>query len=351
MAGAAPDNRPAQRKDLNMKHVLAALSAFVMMTGVSLAAELGLWKPDRANCATAPDLCLYPSARNTGPARGTVLRKVGLGPGDLKSGPGWIFNDDPRFLRIETTASSAIIEDIDSSFPVMIDHPGAIVRNSKFDVCAQVSVIWIRASAAQELFGNEATIANNMIGCGGTPDVRSNSGIKDIYGASTGTRIIRNNIYNVSNGITIDGDGFVIRGNYVHDLGHQPEDHHSAISTHGGHDGVIDFNTVLISQHSTSAPIVVYSGFTLPAPLDPPLNIKVTRNFISGGSYCFFGGDDTGYFGVTKKIIFSYNRLSRIYGQDGYCGQFFGDIAFYSPLPGEAVGNVWDEDLAAVIIN
>jgi hypothetical protein len=275
-----------------------------------------------------------------------MFRKV---PEELTSGTCWIWDTD--FLRIITTCSGALIENVETRAAVVIDHPNATLRNSKIDACGQVAAVWIRASDTEELFGNNATITGNLIGCNGTPDMRSNSGIKDIYGASTGTRIIRNNIYNVSNGITVDGDGFVIRANYVHDLGHQPEDHHSAISTHGGHDGVIDFNTVLISQHSTSAPIVVYSGFTLPAPLDPPLNIKVTRNFISGGSYCFFGGDDTGYFGVTKKIIFSYNRLSRIYGQDGHCGQFFGDIAFYSPLPGEAVGNAWDEDLAAVIIN
>ena len=126
----------------------------------------------------------------------------------------------------------------------------------------------------------------------------------------------------------------------MHDLGHRSGDHHSGLSNHGGATAVVfDLNTVLLSQEGVSGPIVVYSDFAEAS------NITISRNLVSGGSYCFYGGGSGEFGPAAGSIRFVNNRLSTMYGQNGNCG-IYGEVAAFAPAGrGDWSGNVRDEDL------
>jgi hypothetical protein len=122
-----------------------------------------------------------------------------------------------------------------------------------------------------------------------------------------------------------------------------PNDHHSGLSNHGGADDVVfDFNTVLLSQEGVSGAITIYSDFAAAR------NVTISRNLISGGSYCIYGGESGAFVPSQGSIRISHNRFSKIDGQRGNCG-LYGQVAAFAPTRrSDWTGNVWDENLRAV---
>ncbi|MBB4186695.1 hypothetical protein [Sinorhizobium terangae] len=264
-----------------------------------------------------------------------MLRRV---PEDLTSGAGWVW--EPDFGRLRAVDAGATIAAVEVHGPVVIDAPDVTLRDSKVLACKADAIVAIRAGRPEDGYrADRARVENNLLGCSGLPEERADRGISDVYGSAKGLVIRRNNIWNVSNGITVENDALV-QGNFIHDLGHRPGDHHSGLSTHGGASNVVfDMNTVLLSQEAVSAPIVVYSDFA------SARNVSVSRNLLSGGSYCFYGGDTGAFAPAEGHIRFVSNRLSLVYGREGHCG-IYGEMTAFSPdHPGEFGNNVWDHDL------
>ncbi|WP_315925073.1 hypothetical protein [Mesorhizobium sp. SP-1A] len=294
--------------------------------------------PDRADCAALPSRCGYPDATNTGPGPGTVFRRV---PEDIADGPGWQWDAKAGSLRV--TGAGTVLEGIEVHGSVLIDAPDVTLRDSKVFACNSYWIVAIRAGRPADGYtADGARIENNMIGCDGPPQNRSDRGVSDVYGAAKRVLVRANNIWNVSNGVSVEVEG-LIQGNFVHDLGNQPGDHHSGLSNHGGASNVVfDLNTVLLSQENVSAPITVYSDFV------PAQNVTISRNLVSGGSYCFYGGDSGAFAPARGRIRILNNRLSEIYGQQGHCGTF-GQVASFALNRGnEWSGNVWDDNLQPV---
>jgi hypothetical protein len=287
------------------------------------------------NCAKRPSVCGYPDVNNTGPVEGTVLRHV---PQDVSSGEGWMW--EPAMGRLRVTGAGVTIEGMEVRGQVVIDAPNVTLRNSKVLVCNVDSIVAIRAGRRIDGYNADgAHIEKNLLGCDGPADERPDRGVSDVYGEARRVIVRENNIWNVSNGVTIEREGLVQR-NFVHDLGHRLGDHHSGLSNHGGAmDVVFDFNTVLLSQEGVSGAIVVYSDFS------PARNVTISRNLVSGGSYCIYGGESGAFAPAKGAIRIVNNRFSKIYGKNGNCG-IYGQIATFAPAESDGwSGNIWDEDL------
>lgn len=120
----------------------------------------------------------------------------------------------------------------------------------------------------------------------------NNEGSSGITGAGT---FLRNNIYNVENGLNIGpGTGTVIEGNYIHDLKASGSPHYDGIQIDGGQtDTIVRHNTV-INDHTQTAALMIDNYF------GPVKNILVTDNLLVGGGYTiysdgqFSGGAMTG---------------------------------------------------------
>ena len=342
---------PASRmtfRSIVPRKVVRAFVATALVTisavGMSIAADQGaacadvsscLPAPDKTNCAARPSLCGYPDETNTGPIKGTVFKRV---PQDVSSGEGWAWEADRARLRI--TGPGVTVDGIEVRGQVVIDAPNVTLRNSKVLACNVDAIVAVRAGRPDDGYDADgARVENNLLGCDGPIDQRSDRGVSDVYGEARRLIVRENNIWNVSNGVTVEREGLV-QGNFVHDLGHKPGDHHSGLSNHGGATEVVfDLNTVLLSQEGFSGPIVVYSDFA------PARNITISRNLVSGGSYCFYGGESGGFAPAAGSIRIINNRFSTIYGQKGNCG-IYGQIAAFAPSSRDDwSGNVWDEDL------
>jgi len=109
---------------------------------------------------------------------------------------------------------------------------------------------------------------------------KGNDGSNGIQGTGT---ILRNNIYNVENGITVDGTSpTLIEDNYIHDLLASGAPHYDGIQIDGGISNVtIRHNTVINRWMQTSAVMIDnYFG--------PVSKIIVDNNLLLGGGYTIY---------------------------------------------------------------
>ena len=109
---------------------------------------------------------------------------------------------------------------------------------------------------------------------------KNNEGSSGITGVGT---FLRNNIYNVENGINVGpGRGTVIEGNYIHDLKASGSPHYDGIQIDGGQtDTIVRHNTV-INDHTQTAAVMIDNYF------GPVTNILVTDNLLVGGGYTIY---------------------------------------------------------------
>lgn len=318
------------------------------------------------NCASAPVNCGYPGASNTGPAVGTVFKRV---PEDITSGTGWSYNSGSGSIVVDWQSNGAVIDGIITSKPIFIDGKNATIKNSVISVCNQgdTDVIAIRAgNAANGYAGDHPTIINNRLsGCPGnqiTQDQpgRPRSNIRDFYGEVKQAVIMNNDVSGAGNCITIESEGY-IANNWCHDLGHDPHtsqgsgagDHHSGFSNHGGaagtnwtyngqtHKGVeYVHNTALISNTresnggGLSGAITVYGDFARAQ------NVTADNNFVSGGAYTMYGGiNNEATYGQPLNINLINNRF--------VCGDWvYGP--FFVRASTVVTGNYCDNNLSVV---
>jgi hypothetical protein len=275
------------------------------------------------NCVSLPSRCGYPDATNTGVPAGTTLLRV---PQDVTSGPGWVW-DSRGWLQ---ASSGAVVKNLSVSGSVIVGGSNITVTNVKVLVDGETWGIGLQHAT-------NAVISNNQIGIqGGTP--RLMVGIKDIYGDSTGTQFLRNNVTNSSTGVQIyEG---LIADNYIHDMGYQSGDHINGTTSNGSTTLMTIQHNTILNQISQTDAISLFQDFGVEA------NRLITDNLVAGGGYTIYGGDNE-RFGKTSNIKITNNRFSTLYYPNG--GSYGPIAAFDSSGSGNLLsGNYWDSNLSPV---
>ena len=280
-------------------------------------------QPDpRRRCARVPSSCGYPDATNTGPRRPTLTQV----PADAVSGRGWRWN--PDYNSVFVHGQGAVLKRLDIAGGVVIDAPDVVLRDSRISACGgedDSDVVAVRYWPEEGYRGANAVVLRNEIR--GTPEGcshRARSGVRDVFGAAPGLLVQANDIAGAGNGITVEYEG-VVRDNWIHDLGHLPEDHHSGISTHGGakrlrvrHNTVLLHGQVFEGGGGVSGALTIYSDF------GHAQNVTLANNFVSGGSYVVYGGNSGDDYSTPATSI-------RIIGNRFVCGDWlYGPIAAFS---------------------
>ena len=189
----------------------------------------------------------WPSAANTGVPAGVTLTPSG---------------------NLVVNTPGAVISGLDIRGTVYINAPNVTLVNCNI-TSSEFYVVRISQGVTGAVVQN-CTI--NGVGSG-------NDGSSGIAGQGT---FIANNIYNVENGITLQGDNSVIRDNYIHDLKASGSPHYDGIQIDGGiSDTTITHNTV-INDHGQTAALMIDNYF------GPISNIKVDNNILVGGGYTIY---------------------------------------------------------------
>jgi len=269
-------------------------------------------------------------------------------PAQATSGTGWRWDSNLQVVR--TTAAGAVMNNLDIAGQVVIDHPDALLANSRVSACggsADNDVVAIRYRASDSSYrGSNATIRNNeLIGTPPGCTHRARSGVRDVYGEAPNVVVTANNIWGSGNGITIEYNG-TITDNWIHSLGHLSGDHHSGISTHGGALQItVRHNTALLADTPTSGGGGLSAALTIYADFGDAKNTTLEDNLISGGAYTIFGGNSGDSYSASRPATNIKILRNRI-----VCGDWvYGAIAFYKPGAGnELSGNYCDQDLKGV---
>ena len=178
------------------------------------------------------------------------------------------------------TQAGAVISGLDIKGDVFINAPNVTLQNCKI-TSSNYAVVKI----ANGVTG--AVVQNCEINGVGT----GNDGSHGILGQGT---FIGNNIYNVENGITLQGSA-IIRDNYIHNLKASGSPHYDGIQIDGGVSNVTISHNTVINDYGQTAAIMIDNYF------GPISNIQVDNNLLAGGGYTvyvhanqFTGGSVTG---------------------------------------------------------
>ncbi|HVB44050.1 MAG TPA: hypothetical protein VNF47_15285 [Streptosporangiaceae bacterium] len=294
-AGDKPPRDPGRHRGRLVRFVLITALALVLVA-VGLIAGLNLRGPvsisQQLNCGSSPATCGYPSASSTGVPAGTVLRTV---PGQVSKGTGWHY-DSRGFVQVD--GAGAVLNDLYIPFNVNIVASGVTISDVHV-VAGGPDVIGISLRHTHDV-----TIKNTTISGIDTGSRRLMTGIKDVYGDSADTTILRNNISRFETGVQLDSG--VIQDNYIHDPGYISGDHTNGVMSNGGTSLLsITHNTILNSRGQTDA-IGLFEDFNTQA------SRSVTNNLVAGGAYAIYGGATKAAL-PTSDIVISGNRFSTIY--------------------------------------
>jgi Bacterial Ig-like domain/FG-GAP-like repeat len=162
----------------------------------------------------------------------------------------------------------AVIDGLDIQGYVYINAPDVTLQNCKV-TSNDFNVVQIATGITGAVVQN---CEINGVGTG-------NDGDNGIGGQGT---FIANNIYNIENGINLDGDNSLIQDNYIHDLLASGSPHYDAIQIDGSvSNATISHNTIINSHDQTSAVMIDnYFG--------PISNITVDNNLLVGGGYTIY---------------------------------------------------------------
>lgn len=270
-------------------------------------------------CVKAPSSCGYPDETNTGVRAGQSLQKV---PDELSSGQGWRY-DDRGWLVINEP--NALVENLDLTTPIDVQSHRAVIRNVRISVAGETWAIALRHAS-------DTTIENVTI----SPprdSPRLLVGIKDIYGDSQGTRILRSNISGMSTGIqTVEG---LIQGNYIHNFGYQEGDHLNGTTSNGSSEPLAILNNTILNSFAQTDAISFFQDFGIEG------NRTVSGNLLAGGGYTIYGGQNPGS-PPTFNIRIVGNRFSREFFPKG---GYYGAVTAFDPTGTDNVwsDNIWDE--------
>ncbi len=188
-------------------------------------------------------MATWPNSTNTGVPDGVVLTPSG---------------------GMTITKPGTVISGLNITGPIYIQADNVTIENCKIN-----ATDWAGVRVFPGFTG--AVVKNNEIDGRGAHN--------GIFGNGT---FLNNNIYNVENGVAVQGNNTVIEGNYIHDFYAPGEPHYDGIEIDGGISNVtIRGNTIVVDHGQTSAVMIDnYFG--------PINNIKVDGNLLAGGGYTIY---------------------------------------------------------------
>jgi hypothetical protein len=281
----------------------------------------------QANAASA-----YPSASNTGPVAGTVLRKVGTGAGEVSSGPGWSYAGG----YVSVTGAGTTFSGFSlSGFPVAVFANNVTIENCVIAAGGQ-STFPVSVQTDRNNNGNPITsftIKNCTVSGSDSNMNRASACIKDIYGAATGTLVQACNLYWTSTGIQVYAGKLL--DNYIHDLVANVTygDHVNGINISGGTTPLLMQHNTILNPHGQTDCIALFQDNAPPAIANKTIN----NNLLAGGGYCIYGGQSgSEYAGLpATNIVITGNQVSTMYFPKGGA---YGPVAYFTP--GNS-GNKW----------
>ena len=248
------------------------------------------------------------------------LRSV---PDQVSSGPGWHY-DSRGWVSVD--GNGAVLDGLRIPYNVDVVANDVTIKNSQVEVQGESFGISLRHAA-------RTTVQNTEVF---SPDAGANRlmvGIKDIYGDSTGTQVLRSNIWHTSTGVQIDSG--LVQDNYIHDMGYKAGDHLNGTTSNGG-TGLLTLrhNTVL-NQFAQTDAISLFEDFGVQA------NRVIDNNLLAGGGYTLYAGQNPGGLAATG-IRITNNRFSRLYYPQGGS---YGPVAAWNPngSGNTWTGNTWDD--------
>lgn len=287
-----------------------ALVTLGLIAIVTIAAVLKLGRAERsasqrphspAELVSARQQAGYPDQSDTGVLPGQPLRRV---PGQVSRGPGWRY--DPRGW-VEVYGRGAVLSDLEIPCNVNVTASDVMIKDVRI-VTGGPGIIGISLRHTRDVTVADSAISGLNAGQG-----RLLAGIKDIFGDSTGIRVLYTNISRFETGIRLETG--LIKGNYVHDPGFIAGDHTNGVMSNGGNPGMltIDHNTILIDRRQTDA-IGLFED------LGGQRNRLITDNLLAGGGYAIYAGQKRGG-PPASNIVIRGNRIStRYYAKGGFYG-------------------------------
>jgi hypothetical protein len=168
------------------------------------------------------------------------------------------------------TKAGTISSGLDIHGDVLIKADNVTLEN-----CRVTSNGWAVVQIQSGVTG--AVVQNcRLDGTGSAPDGTGNQGIMG-HG-----KFLRNNIYNVENGIVVTGNDTVIDGNYIHDLKAGGAPHYDGIQVDGGVSGLTIRHNTIINSHDSAGAIMIDNDF------GPISNVSIDNNLLAGGSFTIY---------------------------------------------------------------
>src|ERR1700683_738115 len=263
----------------------------------------------------------FPGASDTGVPAGTVLRQV---PGQVSQGPGWRF--DPLGF-VDVYGNDAVLSDLYIPYNINVTASDVTINDVRV-INGGKNAIGISLRHT-----NDVTIENSTISGINTGAGRTMTGIKDVFGNSTGLQVMYNDISEFETGIQIESG--LVQGNFIHEPGFIAGDHTNGLTSNGGRTGLLTIyhNTILNDRTQTDA-IGLFADFGVQE------HRRVTDNLLAGGGYAIYAGQKPGG-PATSNIVITGNQISTVYyAKGGYygCGVNF-DAAGQNNVWAD---NVWD---------
>jgi len=281
----------------------------------------------------------HPSATDTGPAPEAVLRAVGMGPGEVSSGPGWSYADG----CVSITGAGTVFRSFRlDGFGIAVRANDVTIENCV--VCAGGQAI-TGVSIENDANNNGTPITSftmrncTVSGIDGNMQ-RAAACVKDIYGSATGIVIQGCNLYWAAAGIQVYAGE--LRDNYVHDLVCNVAygDHANGIVVGGGTAAMLIRNNTVLNGNGQTSCIALFQDHAPPA----IANKTISNNLLAGGGYCIYGGQSGAqYAGLpASNIVVTDNVISTVYYAEGGA---FGPAIYYAPgnSGNEWSGNVWHD--------
>jgi Ca2+-binding RTX toxin-like protein len=211
----------------------------------------------------------FPDATNTGVPDGVTL---------LPSG------------AISVDKPGVTISGLDIKGPVYINANNVTLQNSKV-TSSDFYVVKIGSGVTG------AVVQDNEINGVGV----GNDGNNGIAGQGT---FLRNNIYNVENGITLMGPNSVVKDNYIHDLKASGAPHYDGMQIDGNVSNTTISHNTVINDHTQTAAIMIDNYF------GPISNIKVDDNLLVGGAYTVYSSAQFSG-GSVSGVSFTNNHMGK----------------------------------------
>lgn len=231
---------------------------------------------------------------------------------------------------IVVTKPGTVISGLNITGTVYIDADNVTIQNCKI-TSSSFAVVQIKTGSTG------VVVQDCEINGVGT----NNPGSNGISGVGT---FLRNDIYNVENGINVtSGKGTVIEGNYIHDLKASGSPHYDGIQIDGGQSDVVIRHNTVINPHGQTAAVMIDNYF------GPVSNVLVTDNLLVGGGYTVysdaqFTGGSLSNIQITNNHIGGgyYGDLNANKSSPVYTGNVRDGVAVASTLNGN--GNETDSD-------